>query len=250
MRQGGELVGRPQKLQEILPGFWHIIRRFSPYIRQQWSLVGVSLLALLAEVGLRLLEPWPLKIVFDGVIEHANLNQNLPFLSGTSLNPTQLLLFASLGLVAIALSRAIAAYGNTVGFALIGNRVLTQVRRDLYCHLQSLSLSFHNQAKGGDLTIRVISDVGLLKDVVVTALLPMLGNLLILVGMVGLMFWLNTELTWLVIATLPLFWLATTDLSSKIRHVSRQQRRREGAMAATAAESMKLQTGDRRFTRS
>ena len=231
-------MGRPQKLKEIIPGFWHIVQRFRPYIRQEWRLIIISLLALLAEVGLRLLEPWPLKIIFDGVIENVAGNKHFPAFLSNFTQPYQLIIFASVALVAIALFRALTSYSNTVGFALVGNRVLTKVRRDLYCHLQTLSLSFHDQAKSGDLTIRIISDVGLLKDVVVTALLPMLGNLLILVGMVGLMFWLNMGLTLLVIATIPLFWLSTTSISHKIRKVSRQQRRREGAMAATAAESM------------
>jgi ATP-binding cassette subfamily B protein len=231
-------MGRPQKLQEIVPGFWHIIQRFRPYIRQEWRLIILSLIALLAEVGLRLMEPWPLKIIFDGVIEKNPIHKHFPSFLTQFNQPSQLIILAAIALVVISLFRALASYFNTIGFALIGNRVLTQVRRDLYCHLQSLSLSFHNQAKGGDLTIRIISDVGLLKDVVVTALLPMVGNFLILVGMVGLMFWLNTELTLLVIATIPLFWFSTTSISHKIRKVSRQERRREGAMAATAAESM------------
>lgn len=231
-------MGRPQKLQEIVPGFWHIIQRFRPYIRQEWRLIILSLIALLAEVGLRLLEPWPLKVIFDGVIEKTPIHKHLPSFLSQFNQPSQLIIFAAIALVLISLFRALASYFNTVGFALIGNRVLTQVRRDLYCHLQSLSLSFHNQAKGGDLTIRIISDVGLLKDVVVTALLPMVGNFLILAGMVGLMFWLNTELTLLVMTTIPLFWFSTTSISHKIRKVSRQERRREGAMAATAAESM------------
>lgn len=229
-------MGRPQKLQEIVPSFWQILQRFRPYIQKQQVLVLGSLFALLAEVGLRLLEPWPLKFIFDSVIAPTGAGSGIPWID--NLAPGALLWLSALGLVVITGLRSLAAYGSTVGFALTGNRVLTQVRNDLYRHLQSLSLSFHTKAKGGELTIRVISDIGLLKDVVVTAFLPLLGNTLILVGMVALMFWLHLELMLLALLTVPLFYLATARLSIRIRDVSRKQRQREGAMAATAAESI------------
>ncbi len=231
-------MARPQKITEIAPGLWQIVRRFQPYIRQQWVLVLGGLAALLAQVGLRLLEPWPLKFVFDEVITSTpNQGQSgVPWIDG--LSPTVLLWGSAIALVVFTGLRALADYGSTVGFALVGNRVLTQVRNDLYQHLQNLSLSFHNQARSGDLTIRVISDVGLLKDVVVTALLPMVGNTLILIGMVGLMLWLHLELTLLALATIPLFSLTTVRLSRRIKEVSRKQRKQEGAMASTAAEAM------------
>jgi ATP-binding cassette subfamily B protein len=228
-------MARPQKLTEIAPSLGQIVRRFWPYIRQEWALVIGALGALLAQVGLRLLEPWPLKFVFDQVITPASGDDAMG-LMGRS--PTVVLWACAIALVAVTGLRALADYGSTVGFALVGSRVLTQVRNDLYQHVQNLSLSFHNQARSGDLTLRVISDVGLLKEVVVTAFLPMLGNTLILMGMVGLMLWLHLELTLLAMATIPLFLLTTVRLSRRLKAVSRQQRHQEGAMASTAAEAM------------
>src|SRR5207245_5344703 len=84
----------------------------------------------------------------------------------------------------------------------------------------------------------VISDVGMLQDVVVTAVLPMLAKALILVGMLTLMFWMNWRLALVALAVFPLFWLRTVTMGRKINEVARLQRKREGAMAATAAESI------------
>ncbi|MDJ0719105.1 MAG: ABC transporter ATP-binding protein [Prochloraceae cyanobacterium] len=231
-------MSRPQTIQESLPGLMRIWRYFWPYVCQYRLLVSVSLLGLLAEVGLRLLEPWPLKVVFDYIFVSAPLGeaQRIPFLD--TLTPGTLLALAVLGLVAIAGLRALAAYYYVVGFALVGNRVLTQVRQDLYHHLQHLSLSFHNKARKGDLVVRVISDVGMVQDITITALLPLLGNSLILMGMLAVMLWINWELTLLALLTVPLFYISTMRLSRRIQEVSRQQRRREGKMASTAAESL------------
>lgn len=230
-------MSRDATPRETMPGLVRIVQRFWPYTRSQRPLLIGSLAALAAEIGLRALEPWPLKFVFDRVLSvRHSPRHRLAFLEG--LDPMTLLTVAAVALVAIVGVRALAAYFNTVGFALIGNRVLTEVRNDLYRHIQALSLSFHAKARGGDLIVRVIGDIGMLKDVAVTALLPLLGNVLILVAMVALMFWLNWQLALLALVTFPLFLVATTRLTRRIREASRRQRTREGAMAATAAESI------------
>src|SRR5207245_1792447 len=140
--------------------------------------------------------------------------------------------------VAFAGLRALAAYYNTVGLALAGNRVLTAVRNELYAQLQRLSLSFHTRARTGDLIVRVTGDVGFLQDVVVTAFLPLLASGLTFVGMAAVMLWLNAPLALLAFATGPLFLLSTVRLSRRIRDNARRQREQQGAMAATAAESI------------
>src|SRR5438552_9403225 len=117
-----------------------------------------------------------------------------------------LLTIAAVIAVAITGLRALAGFWNTIGFAKIGNRVLAQVRTRLYRHLQYLSLSFHTKAKTGDLVVRVVSDVGMLQDVVVTAVLPMLAKTLVFCGMVALMFWLNWWLNLIALLVLSFFW--------------------------------------------
>src|SRR6266852_966596 len=164
-------MARPQTIQESLPTLWQILRRFRPYVRKQKAVIGASFVALFAEIALRLVEPWPLKLVFDHVIVAKHHGHGLTI--------------AALAVVTITGLRSLADYLNTVGFALAGNRVLTEVRNDLYRHLQCLSLSFHHQSKGGDLTLRVMADIGVLSDVTIGAVLPLLGNFLVMLGMAG-----------------------------------------------------------------
>src|SRR2546426_9281351 len=132
-------MGRPLSLRDSLPGLGRLGRRFWPYLRRERGLITVSLFALYAEIGLRLLEPWPLKWVLDrvtGSTRHRGL-ASLPFLD--ALDPATLLALSALAVIAFAALRALAAYYNTVGFALVGNRVLTSVRNELYNQLQRLS---------------------------------------------------------------------------------------------------------------
>jgi ATP-binding cassette, subfamily B, bacterial len=215
---------------------WRTVFAFRHELAKQWRLAAVALANLFGEIALRLLEPWPLKIVFDRLFVAAGSNVAPSALD--SMPPTLLLALCAAALLAFTGLRALAAYQSTIGFAIIGNRVLTSIRSDLYRHLQRLSLSFHSRAKQGDLVVRVISDVGMLKEVVVTAFLPLVGNVLVLIGMVAVMLWLDWQLVLLVSFVVPLFWLRSSRSERRIKEVSRKQKRREGLMAATAAESI------------
>jgi ATP-binding cassette, subfamily B, bacterial len=231
-------MARPQTLRGALPSLWRIGAYFWPELRKHKALITTAMLGLFAEAVLRMIEPWPLKFVFDRILgsQPDTSSKWLPSLN--SLDNTQLLTGAAVTLVIVIGLRAYASYRSTIGFAQIGNRVLTRVRSRLYRHVQYLSLSFHTKARTGDLVVRVIGDVGMLQDVAVTGLLPMLAKVLHVTGMIGVMFWLNWRLALVAISVLPLFWLRTATLTRRIRAVAQKQRQREGAMAATAAESI------------
>lgn len=225
---------KPSNLREALPGLRHILRRLSPQIAKQRGLIAGALLSMVGGVGLRLLEPWPLKFVID-------------FLSGnsaalptwlTQLGGEALLLLSALLLVAVVAGRALLSYFSTVAAALAGNRVLTEVRGDLYRHLLQLPLAYHNGAKSGDLLTRLTGDVGRLQEVAVTAMLPLLISILTLVGMLGMMLWLNWQMALLGLVAFPLTALTMRRFSGRIRQAARDQRTRESEMAAAAGEAI------------
>ena len=229
-------MARALTTRRASPGLWRIARYFWPPLLQQSPLVVGSLGALLIEVAVQLLEPWPLKLVLDHVIASPRRAWGVPLVD--ALDPLVVLTLLAVGLVAVTGLRALASYANTVGFALVGNHVLTEVRSRLYRHLQYLSLSFHTRARSGELTLRVMSDVSTVNDVAVTAILPLVASFLVLFGMLGLMWWLHWQLALLALVTAPLFWIRTVKLSREIQEASRKQRQRDGAMAATAVESI------------
>ena len=231
-------MARPENLKQSVPGMRRVLARFWPYIREHRALTGGSFLALFLEVGLRLLEPWPLKFVVDRVVTTPGGGSGSGVAAVDSMQPMTLLTVCAAALAVIVGLRALVNYLAVVGFALVGNQVLTRVRSDLYAHLQKLSLSYHTKARGGDLTVRVVGDIGMLKEVTVTALMPFLGNILILFGMLVVMLILNWQLALIALAVLPIFWFSTVRLGRGIQGVSRKQRQREGAMASTASESI------------
>lgn len=227
-------MSRKDGIAETLPSLRHVFVRLRPYVRPHRALLGGSLLALLAATAMRLLEPWPLKFIIDRVVPGAAGEGAMI----AALDPMTLLTLCAVGLLLVVALRALFQYVSTLGFALVGNRVLTDVRADLFRHLQSLSLGFHARARAGDLTMRLVGDVGMLKETAVTAALPLLANVLIFTGMIGVMLWLDWRLALLALSPLPLLWLVSQRLTKRIRTVSRKQRQRQGDLAATSAETM------------
>lgn len=229
-------MARPT-LQKSLPSLMRTLRHFWPWIRQERAVIASSTAALLVGVSLRLLEPWPLKFVLDRVIPVGR-----PKALGAGwlddFTPMTILTLAAAAIVVFTGLRALCDYLQKVGFARIGNRVLRRVRDHAYRHLQGLSLSFHNKARRGDLIIRVTRDVSLLRDVASTAMLPLFANCLVLLGMATIMAVLEWRLALLVAATIPFFFISTVRTGRGIHEAARKQRRREGAMAATASESI------------
>jgi ATP-binding cassette, subfamily B, bacterial len=227
-----------KSIKETIPGMGRIIGKFWPQIRKQNLLIVISFLALIAETVFRLLEPWPLKIIFDYILLSGfeTASQTFPIIR--SLNTLELLTILAVAIVAIAALRAGCAYISTIGMALAATHIMTEIRGTLYSHLQRLSLSFHSKAKSGDLITRVTYDVERIREATVTAALPLFTNVFTLTGMLGVMLWMNWELAIIAIAVFPLFILVSAHLSKQIQKVARKQRKREGAMAATAAEAM------------
>jgi len=95
-----------------------------------------------------------------------------------------------------------------------------------------------NPSAFGDLTPRLVNDVSQLKEVTVSALLPMLANIFVLAGMFAVMLALNWRLALLSLIPLPVMWYSAKHSSRLIHEASRRTRSREGALAATASESM------------
>lgn len=163
-------MSRPRRFREGLPALERLAARLWPSLRARTGLLGATLLTLLGTVGLRLLEPWPLKVVFDHVL--VTTGEGVATTGWGPLGPMAVLGLACAGVVLFTGLRATAEYVNRVGFARIGNGVVGELREQVFQHLQDLSLRYHHQARTGDSVLRVINDVNLLRDLAVTDSCP------------------------------------------------------------------------------
>jgi ATP-binding cassette subfamily B protein len=134
--------------------------------------------------------------------------------------------------------RAILEYFSRIRFSYLGNMVTSQVRVDLFNSIQQLSPSFIAQNKSGDLLIRTISDVNMLRDVAVTAILPLGASMIVFLAMSGLMLYLNYWLFLVSFAIAPVVIFVTVFQSKKIKSAAKKQRKQEGFLAGTITEAI------------
>lgn len=223
------MMRHKKTLHESVPTLFQTLRFFAPRLKpHRWLLAG-AMLALFIEIIFVLAAPWPLKYVIDSILISPG---------EAASDPIMLLTVAALAVVMIATLQSLANYLHSVGFAIIGSRVLIDVRNELFRHLHTLSLKFHNKSKSGDLITRVISDLGILKETMISTVLPMVGSIAMLLGMLGIMFWLHWQLALVAAAVIPLFWLSVNRSGKRIQQISRRQRQKEGEVASIAAESI------------
>jgi ATP-binding cassette, subfamily B, bacterial len=222
--------------RDTLGGAVRITRAFRPEIARERSLLGLSFTAVLCSVIFRILEPWPLKFIYDLVFHTKHHASKLVFLS--NLRPEVLLAVSAVSLVAITGLAGTTEYASSVWMSLAASRILAGIRSRLFRHLASLSLSFHGRNRTGDLITHVTYDIDRMREVTVSAVLPFVTNTLTLVAMAVVMFWMNWRLGLVVLVAFPLFFLSILRLTRRIKDVARVQRSREGAIAATTAEAM------------
>jgi ATP-binding cassette subfamily B protein len=110
---------RPQSLHEALPSLWRILSRLWPYFRGSFLSILACMGALLLATALRLVEPWPLKIIFDRIIRvgHGRGDAGAFFLDFQALSNSTLLALAALAVLVVIGCRAMADYVVAVGFA-------------------------------------------------------------------------------------------------------------------------------------
>ncbi|HHU38536.1 MAG TPA: ABC transporter ATP-binding protein [Propionibacterium sp.] len=205
-----------------------------PELAQHRRLMGGGVAALLLEVVFRVLEPWPLKIVVDAV--STSLGADLR--GGPAPASLTLLLVCGAALIATTAMRALMNYLATVAFALVGSRASISLRARVFNHVQGLSQSFHSTNRSADTVQRIVTDVGRLQEVAVTAGLPLAANMLTLAVMFVVMVVIDPLLSLAVVAAALLFLVGSGRSTKKITEASRKTRKGEAQLANTAQESL------------
>jgi ATP-binding cassette subfamily B protein len=229
----GTLRGR------IKPGsIRRIFRHFGPHLRPYRAKLVMAAVCMVGATAMELLRPWPLKLIFDGILmptaDAQELLSHLPFLAGTE----RLLLAIALAVLAIAVAGGLFRYGQAYLSASVGQKVIAAVRFQLYGHIQRLSQSFHDARSSGDLMTRLTGDINLMRDLMVNAFIQLSDSLLVIAGMVGIMLWMDWQLTLVALAVVPALMLTTGRFSRELKGATRKQRRREGRIANTLAETI------------
>lgn len=232
-RERLKALKEPKSVREWAPYFLPLLRPF----RVQLCLV---VLAMTLDAALSVLRPWPLKVVIDRVLSHKPSRVPLlhAWLDQAPLSRVQVLYGACAATLLIAVLTGLLTYYFTRGMGDIGQRFVFALRRDLFSHLQRLSLRFHDQQRTGDLTTRLTSDVQAIQDMVANGLTVFCTNTLLLAGMLTLMFWLNWRFALASLSVTPLLFWTVFRYKRRIKAAAREARKSTSLMAALAQETL------------
>jgi len=211
-----------------------IVDLLRPHRRELW----LGLLAIAGETAAGLLEPWPLKIVLDNVLQgkgkHGWLDKFIEHAAGTT--PRNMLLFACGAVLVIALIDAVCTYSEKYLTTNVGQWVAHDLRRTIYTHVQRLSLAYHDQQPTGDLISRVTVDIDAIQSFIVSGLLGILVDTLTLVGMIAVMFYINWQFTFVALAVIPPLFFIVYTYTRRVKKASREVRKKEGRMISVVQE--------------
>jgi ATP-binding cassette subfamily B protein/subfamily B ATP-binding cassette protein MsbA len=222
--------------------------RLLRYARPEWRGLLVLVATMLANVGLDLLRPWPLKLVVDNVLGNAGLPNVLSGLPGVQ-GRHGLLLWVVVATLLIFLLGTITNMAYTYYSLRLGQRMTYNLACDLFGHLQRLSLLFHTRRPVGDLISRVTGDSWCVNTLVTDALVPALQSLVTLVAMFFVMWQLEPTLTLLALGVAPFFVIVIRILGRPIKDRNREQRDLEGGMMSVVEQTLSAVPAVQAFTR-
>ncbi len=212
--------------------------RIRDLLRPHWKALALGTVAVIGEGAANVLEPWPLKIVFDHVLKGRQADGWLNHLIRTTVGtePLAILEFAAVAVLTIAVVDAICTYAEKSVTTSVGQWVTHDLRRTLYSRIQRLSLSYHDHSRTGDLISRVTSDIEAIQSFIASGMLSALINSLTLVGMVAVMFCLNWRFTLIALSVAPPLFAVVFTYTRRIKRASREVRKKEGEIVSVIQE--------------
>ncbi len=212
--------------------------RIRELLKPHLGALAIGLLAVAGEGAANLLEPWPLKIVLDEVLRardnHPAVGHWVHALVGS--DKLAMLRFACVAVLAIATLDAVASYLEKYLTTSVGQWISYDLRQRVYSHIQRLSLAFHDQERTGDLISRVTSDIDAIQSFITQGLLGILINLITLIGMIAVMFYLNWRFTLIALSVAPPLFAVVYTYTRRIKKASRAVRKKEGEITSVVEE--------------
>ena len=186
-----------------------LMRRLLEYLRPYRTQVVLAIAAIIGHSILELAPPYLTKLVIDRYIPAGDL-------SGLGL----LALFFLLTLV----GTFVLEYVQTWTMQITGQRIMFDLRMQIYTHLQRLDLRFYDRNPVGRLMTRVTTDVDVLNELFTAGVVSVFGDVFTLIGIMAVLVWMDWRLALIAFSVLPLIFLITQWFRSHVRESYRTVR--------------------------
>jgi len=229
------MPGRPLHTEKTIRLWAHFLPLLRPFRKQLYA----AALAMVLGALVRVLNPWPLKIVIDRVLSQKP--SRLPFLGAwldsAPFSRMEILYGACAATLLLAVITGLLTYYFTRAMGNVAQHFVFAIRRDLFAHMQRLSLRFHDRQRTGDLITRLTLDTQAIQEMIANGLSVFCVNTCLLTGMLVLMFWLSWQFALISLSVAPLLFLVFR-YKRHIKVASRQARASTGLLASLAQETL------------
>ncbi|MGM4931333.1 ABC transporter ATP-binding protein [Tardiphaga sp. 619_E2_N8_5] len=213
-----------------------VLEMLRPY--RGWLII--VFLAMLVEIAMSLAAPWPLKLVLDDALGSHHLPAWLDWAHdyGIGRHTLGVALFAGIATLVIAVIGAIATYIDNYYSTSVGQWVANDLRIRIYAHLHRLSLRYYDKAKTGALMSTITTDVTTLQNFASSSTLDILLDLITIVFMIGLMFWLDWDFTVIALGITPFLIVFVFHFKRAVKEVTRTVRQRQSEIVAVVQQGL------------
>jgi len=200
-----------------------VVQRMLQYLKpHRWKMIAALFLTLL-ESGLTLLTPYLMKVAIDQFIVPGDF-------------PGLVRIVIIIIVVFFGLYFVSAFQSYTVSW--VGQRMLATVRSDLFSHLQRLQQGYHDRNIVGVTVSRVINDVAEINELFSQGIIALIGDFLVLIGIIVVMLTMSPKLALLTFIVLPLMIVATWWFSGQAKKAFRETRSKVAAVVGDLAEDL------------
>jgi ATP-binding cassette subfamily B protein len=197
-----------------------LLRFLAPYKKQ--VVLSVALLAAISV--LEAVGPYLTKVAIDTYVKPASGKGALPAEASRGL------LLIAAAYVAILSVVFVLRYAQSYVMSMVGQRAMRDLRLTIFRHLGTLTPSYYDTRPVGQILTRVTQDVSVLNELFAQGVVAILGDLFILIGIVGAMLWLDWRLALVTFTTVPPLIVATAVFRAKVRVSYRRVRSRLARM--------------------
>jgi len=218
--------------------YWWL--KLARYATAEWRGLLFIGIAALAGIGVKLLAPWPLKLIVDHVLTERALPAEIHGIEAMPGAGSRLGLLAWLAgaIVVLFLARRLLSIGRKYIEAGTGNRMVYRLASDLYQHLQDRSISFHSKHRVGDLVRRVTADCSCVRDLIMNIYLPIVTALVTLAAMLVVMWQLSPAMAWLALGLVLPLGLITRWLARPMSDHHYRELELQGELMALAEQTL------------
>ncbi|MDA8413305.1 MAG: ABC transporter ATP-binding protein [Desulfobacteraceae bacterium] len=200
-----------------------ILARFARYVSPYRASITIVLVILPLVAACRLAQPWIIKLAIDGHITTGRME--------------------GLGTIALAFSgilliESLLSFIEVFLLQSVGQRVMADMRKELFQHVLNLPVSWFDHVPTGSAVTRLTSDVEVLGEMFASGIITIVGDILLLAGIVSVMLWMNPKLSLVTFSVLPLLGYVAYTFRRRMRQSFREVRARLARLNSFLAESI------------